>query len=132
MALMIASSLTVTTPSLLHLRQRRLGLGQPEGHLHRTIEVDGSRQFVACPLPLRGLGVEGAETAVAVRLEGAHAKFVGQGERLAVVGCGLVDLWSISPCRNLPEEPQSIGLVATSRMLTGERQRALGEGVRLL
>src|SRR5262249_20138277 len=32
---------------LLHLRQRRLRLGQPEGHVHRPIQRHGSRQLGA-------------------------------------------------------------------------------------
>ena len=35
-------------------------------------------------------------------------------------------------CRNLTKEAQGICLVATFLVLTGERQRLLGEGVRLL
>jgi len=30
--------------AFLHLRQRRLGLGQPEGHVHGPVQVDGSGQ----------------------------------------------------------------------------------------
>ncbi len=78
------------------------------------------------------LGIQGAEAAVAVGLERAHAEFLGQGEGLAVVGFGLLDLRGLALRRNLAEEAQGIRLVATFLVLTGERQRPLGEGVRLL
>ena len=69
---------------------------------------------------------------MAVGLERAHAEFVGQGEGLLVVGFGLLDLRGIAPRRNLAEEAQGIRLVAPFLVLTGMRQRPLGEGVRLL
>ena len=69
---------------------------------------------------------------MAVGLERAHAEFVGQGEGLAVVGFGLLDLRGLALRRDLAEEPQGIGLVAAFLVRTGERQRSLGEGVRLL
>src|SRR5262245_63695646 len=58
---------------LLYLRQRRFRLGQPEGHLHGTVEVDGSRKCRADLLPLAGRGIQHAQAAVAVGLEWAHA-----------------------------------------------------------
>jgi hypothetical protein len=67
-----------------------------------------------------------------VGLERAHAEFLGQGESLAVVGGGLIDVWGSAPRCNLAEEAQGIRLVATFLVLMGERQRALGESVRLL
>jgi hypothetical protein len=48
------------------------------------------------------------------------------------VGFSLSALWRLAPRRNLAEEAQGIRLVATFLMLTGMRQRALGEGLRLL
>ena len=49
-----------------------------------------------------------------------------------VVGFGQLALRRIAPCRNLAEEAQGIRLVAPFLVRTGERQRPLGEGVRLL
>ena len=49
-----------------------------------------------------------------------------------VVGFGLVALRRLAPRRNVAEEAQGIGLIAPFLVLTGERQRTLGEGVRLL
>ena len=69
---------------------------------------------------------------MAVGLERAHAEFVGQGEGLLVVGFGQLDLRGLAPRGNLAEEAQGIRLVATFLVRTGERQRTLGEGVRLL
>ena len=48
------------------------------------------------------------------------------------MGFGLLALRRLATRRNLAEEPQSIRLVATFMMRTGERQRPLGEGVGLL
>jgi hypothetical protein len=36
---------------VLHLRQCRFGLRQPEGHVHGTVEHDGGRQFGAGLFP---------------------------------------------------------------------------------
>ena len=69
---------------------------------------------------------------MAVGLERAHAEFLGQGEGLAVVGFGWLDLWGIALRSDLAEEAQGIRLVAAFLVRTGERQRMLGEGVRLL
>ena len=69
---------------------------------------------------------------MAVGLERAHAELLGQGEGLAVVGFGLIALRRLAPRRNVAEEAQGIRLVAPFLVLTGERQRPLGEGVRLL
>src|SRR5262245_36127594 len=80
----------------LHLRQRLLCLREPEGHLHVAIQVDGGGQSGTCLLLLTLSGVQHAEAAVAMRLERAHAQLLGQGEGLAVVGFGLLDIGGIS------------------------------------
>ena len=69
---------------------------------------------------------------MAVGLERAHAEFLGQGEGLAVVIFSLIALRRLAPRRDLAQEAQGIRLVAAFLALTGERQRALGEGVCLL
>ena len=56
--------------SPFHLRQRRLRLREPEGHVHRTIKRDGRRQCRAGLLPLTRLGVQCPEAALTVGLEG--------------------------------------------------------------
>ena len=48
------------------------------------------------------------------------------------MGFGRRDLRRLAPRRNVAEEAQGIRLVAPFLVLTGERQRTLGEGVRLL
>ena len=57
-----------------------------------------------CLLPLAGLGVEGAETQVTMRLQRAHANLLGQGESLAVLGGGLVDVWGLATHGDLAKE----------------------------
>ena len=69
---------------------------------------------------------------MAVGLERTHAEFLGQGEGLAVVGFGLLNLRGLALRRNVAEEAQGIRLVAPFLVRTGKRQRPLGEGVRLL
>ena len=53
------------------------------------------------------------EAEVAVGLERAHAQFLGQGEGLAVVGLGWLDVWGLALRGNLAEEPQGLRLVAS-------------------
>ncbi len=53
-----------------------LRLGQPEGHVHGAVQVDGGRQFSAGLLPLVDLGIQRTKAQVAVGLERAHAELV--------------------------------------------------------
>jgi hypothetical protein len=62
-----------------HLRQRRFGLGQPEGHVHGAVQGDGGGQGGAGLLPLADLAVQPAQPEVAVGHERAHAEFFGRG-----------------------------------------------------
>jgi len=78
------------------------------------------------------LAVQRAETVVTVRLQRVHAEFLGQGEGLLIVGLGLLDIRRLAPCCDVAEQTQGIRLIATFLALTGECQRTLGEGVRLL
>src|SRR5262245_36933840 len=70
------------------LRQHCLHLRQPEGHGHGLVEVARRAQLRARLRPLAEPGIERAQAAVAVRLERAHAEFLGHGEGLVVVGYG--------------------------------------------
>src|SRR5438093_12608218 len=92
------------------LRQRRLRPGQPEGHVHGTIQLNGGGQFNTGLLWPSQLEVQRPEAAVAVRLERAHAQRLGQSEGLAVVVGGWLDLWGRLACRTLAQEPQGPGL----------------------
>ena len=83
-------------------------------------------------LPLAGPGVEGAEPQVAMRLQRAHAEFLGQGEGLAVVGGGLVDVRGLAMHGDLAEEPAGMRLVAAARVGTGEFEEASGQRTRLV
>jgi hypothetical protein len=58
---------------------------------------------------------------VAVGLEWAHAKFLGQGQGLPVIVCGRFDLRGLTLRRNVAEETQGIRLVATFLVLAGMR-----------
>ena len=69
------------------------------------------------------------QATVAVRLERAHAQFLGEGEGLAVVRGGLVDIRRLALCGDLAKEPQGVCLVPPSFVATGERQGLPGAGV---
>src|SRR2546428_10880921 len=58
-------------------RQRGFGLGQPAGHVHGAVEVDGGGQGGAGLLPLTGLAIQPAQPVVAVGLQRAHAQLLG-------------------------------------------------------
>src|SRR5215510_1389657 len=118
--------------SPLHLRQRRLRLRQPEGHLHGVVQRDSSRKLGAGLLWPAAPCIQRTEATVAVGLQRAHAKLRGQGEGLVVVGCGLRGRQWLSLRCNLADEPQGIRLIPTFILHTGEGQRVLGEGMRLV
>ena len=69
---------------------------------------------------------------VAVRLERAHPQLLRQGEGLPVVGFGPLALWWMTLCHDLAEELEGIGFVAPFLMGTGELQRPLRLGIRLV
>ena len=67
-----------------------------------------------------------------VRLQRAHAEFLGQGEGLLIVGLGLLNIRGLTPCCDVTEQAQGICLVGAFLVLTGMRQCPLSVGVRLL
>ena len=102
---------------------------QPEGHVHLTVQLDSGRQFGTGLLPPADPGIQGAKAEVTVGLERAHAKFVGQGEGLAVVVFGLIALRGLAPRRDLAEEAQGICLVC--RVPGGRGQSASARSARV-
>ena len=68
---------------------------------------------------------------MAMGLQRAHAELLGQSKGLPIMGFIVVCLWGLAPRRDLAEEAQDIRLVAPVRELAGDRQGALGVGVRL-
>ena len=109
--------------NLLHLRQRGLGLGQPEGHVHGAVQVDGHGQGGAGLLPLAGGGVQGAQPEVAVGHERAHAEFVGQGQGLLVVGFGLRGVGGIGVGLDGAKLVQRVRLASALLLLPGQVER---------
>src|SRR5215472_16540458 len=69
------------------------------------------------------LAIQGAETEVAVGLEGAHTEFVGQGEGLLVVGFGLRDIRGIGVGVDNAKLMQRVCLVSASLVLPGQVER---------
>ena len=116
----------------LHLRQCGFGLGQPEGHVHGAVQVDGGGQGGAGLLALAGLAIQPAQAEVAVGLQWAHAECLGQGQGLLVVRFGWLDLRGIAPRRNVAEEGEDIRLIVSFLALLGEGQRLMGSDVPLL
>jgi hypothetical protein len=111
----------------LDLRQCRLRLGQPEGHLHGAIQVDSSGQRNTGRLSLADLGIQCAEAPVAVRHERAHAEFLSQGQGLAVIDDSLVDVRGLAMRSDLTEQPEGIRLVSTLLVIPGEVEGTLSK-----
>jgi hypothetical protein len=116
----------------IHPCQRRLRLGQPEGHVHGAVQVDGGGEFGTGLRSPAKPGVEGAKTVVAVCLQQAHAKLLGQGKGLAVVSCGLLDFRGLTLGGNVAQEAQDPRLVPPFLVGLGELECLLGKGQRLL
>jgi hypothetical protein len=76
--------------------------------------------------PIADLRKEGAEAAVAVGLERAHAQLLGQGEGLAEVISGLLALQRLTLHRQLTEELNSIGFMTSFLVVTGMFEGAGG------
>src|SRR5262245_5639835 len=90
---------------LTPLHQCYLSTLQPERHLHGAVKLDSGGKLGACLLRTAYPIIQDGETEMAVRQEWAHAKFVSQGEGLAVMGCGLCSLRRLPICRNVAKEP---------------------------
>src|SRR5262245_10732182 len=118
--------------SCVHLRQRYLGLREPQGHPHGTVQVDGSGQGSAGLLPLAGGGIQRAQAAVAVGQERTHAQLFGQRYSLLIGGHGGFDLQGSALRSDLAEQPQGPRLMALMMAVTGACQGALGQLVRVL
>src|SRR5262245_51558470 len=69
----------------------RLGLLEPEAHIHLAVHRGPDGQALLGLGQLTGAAVELAETDVAVRGERAHVQLLGRGQRLPVLGFGLGD-----------------------------------------
>ena len=109
--------------SSLYLCQRRLGLKQPERHLHSAVHLVGREQRGAGLLPLASRVIQRTEAAVAVRLERAHAQLLGEGQSLLVVGASWFDLRGLVMHGDVAEEVERPGLVASLPVHVGELVR---------
>jgi hypothetical protein len=95
-----------------HVGQRGLQLGQPEGHLHDTVEAPGPGPLGPGLLLMVSPGIQRPQAVVAVGLERAHPQLFGQDEGLAVMGFGRLGIWRLTLCHELTQEPPSPGFVA--------------------
>src|SRR5262249_51625884 len=98
----------------LHLRQRRFRLGQPEHHVHGTVQHDGRDQLGARVLLLADRGIQPAATPVAVGHERAPRQFVSQGGGLAIAGFGVRAVRRLARRRNVTESGAREGGVYAS------------------
>src|SRR5262245_7125118 len=99
---------------------------QPERHLHAAVHVDRGRQLALSLLATTSALVELAQPEVAVGRQRAHLELVGQGQRLAVVGFGLLHFGWISPGGDLAKEAERPRFVAALIVLAGLREGAPG------
>jgi hypothetical protein len=120
------------TTSRRHLRQCGFGLGQPEGHVHGTVQVDSGGQDGAGLRTTASLAVQLAHPEVAVGYERAHAEYLGQGQCLLVVGFSLHDIGRVGVglddaklVQRLRLEPASLPLPGQVERLAGLLRRAL-------
>ena len=79
-----------------------------EGHFHGTIEVDRGREISVSLLPLSCLGIQRAQAAVAVRLEGAQCQLVGKAEGLVVVLLSRLNRRRITMCMDFAQELRAL------------------------
>ena len=107
----------------------RLGLLEPERHVHLAVHHHGLGEMLTRLLPLGGAQIESAEAEMAVGDEGAHLQFLGQGKRVAVLAAGVFQ--GIVGGGHFAEEPQSPRFVRALTALAGQGQGASGnvEGV---
>ena len=82
--------------------------------------------------PAADLCGETAEADMAMGLERAHAKSVGEDEGLSVVAFDCLNIGPIEARCDVAEEAQGIGLKAEFVPLLGKCPCGLGEGLRLL
>ena len=75
---------------------------------------------------LTGRGIQRAQAAVAVGLEGAHTEFLGQGEGLLVVGFGLRGIGGIGVGMDNAKLVQRERLVSAFLVLPGQVERLAG------
>jgi hypothetical protein len=106
--------------ALLHLRQRRLCLGQPPGHCHGTIHLGGCGQCCAGLLTAADLRIQRAETEVAMRLEWAHTELFGHGQGLLIGGFGLCDVGGVRIGMDDAKLVQRTRLVPACLLLLGQ------------
>jgi hypothetical protein len=95
----------IGSSSRLHLRQRRLGLRQPERHLHGPIQLNRGGQRSTRLYTASHLTIQRAEPETAVSRQWTHAELVGHDERVLIVGFGLFGLRGLAPRYDLAEEP---------------------------
>jgi hypothetical protein len=81
------------------------------------------------PLALVRPLVEPAEAEVAVGDEGAHAKLLGEGERVSVAGSGFVGFGRCTTRGNVTEQVENPRLLSGNAVVPGDGQGLEGDGI---
>ena len=95
-----------------HLRLRLL---QPELHVHLAVQRRRDGEVFVRLLALAGAPVEFAEAKMAVGDEGPHSAWLGQRQRLAVMGLGALGIESVGMARDVAEQVPRMGYVALAK-----------------
>jgi len=112
---------------LLYLGQGGLGLGQPEGHVHVAVQLNGGGQLRTGLLSPASLEREQAEAAVAMGHERTHTELRGQREGLVVARFGVWALWGLALRSDLAKQPEGPCLIAPFVALASSLEGMLGE-----
>src|SRR6266545_159507 len=101
--------------------QRRLGLIQPESHVHLAVHRRGSREmFAGIATLFRGASVELAETQVAIGHDRTHAQFASEGHGLPVGGFSLFRIGWVAMCSDLAQSAERPRFLVPSLAVAGE------------
>src|SRR5262249_59120166 len=100
--------------------QRRLGLVQPEQHVHVAIHRRGSREVLAGFTALAGASVELAEPQVAVGQDRTHAQLVSDGHGLPVRGFGSFRIWWVAMRSDPAQSAERPRFLVPSLVVAGE------------
>jgi hypothetical protein len=84
---------TLSRPA--QLRQNRLCLRQPQGHVHGAVQMHSHAQFCMRARHPSSLAIQGTEAAVVVGLQRTHTERLGQDQGLLVVRLGPLNIGGI-------------------------------------
>src|SRR5262249_34510983 len=98
---------------------------QPQPHFHLAHHCCPNSEMLLNLLPFSYSSVQFPQTNVAMSDQWTHAEFFSDGESLAVVVFGLSIITRIFVGRDIAEKPESVCLMPSLFVLTGEAQGAM-------